>query len=69
MSDTYFKTVLQAVLLFGSYTWVANPRVGQIMRILHRRVAHHLTGKKIWRKTNGVWYYTYKGEAMWEAGL
>ena len=39
-----FKTVVQAVLIFGLEEWVVIPDIGRMMEGLHYRVACCLTG-------------------------
>ena len=38
-SGTFYKTVVQATLLFSAYTWVMTPMVGNILGGFHQRVA------------------------------
>ena len=48
---TLFKAVVQAVLLFGSNTWVMTPHMGQNLGGVYHRVSHRLMEKKLWAYT------------------
>ena len=61
--------MVQAVLLFGSQTWVVTPRTGRALGELHEQVAQHLTVRILRRKTDKMWEYTSAGAAREEAGL
>ena len=41
----FFKAVVQAVLLFGSETWVLTPRMGRDLGSFQNRVARRITGR------------------------
>ena len=69
MSGTLFKAVVQAVLLFGSETWVLSPCMGRTLGGFQHWVVRLLTGKQPWRLTDGRWEYPPLEEAMREAGL
>ena len=53
----FFKAVVQAVLLFGSETWVLNPHMGQALVIFQHGVARRITGIQPKRQEEGVWEY------------
>ena len=42
-SGRIYMTVVQAVMLYRSETWVMTPRIGRVLRRFHHRVAHRLT--------------------------
>ena len=52
---TFFKSVAQATLLFGSETWVATPCIGRTLEGFHNWDARKLTRTKPHRQTNGIW--------------
>ena len=62
-------TGVQAVLLYGSETWVLTPHIWSILGGLHHRVAHWLKGQQPWRVRVGSWVYPYLVEAITEVGL
>ena len=41
-SSNLYKAVSQTNLLFGSQTWVVNPRIGRTLGGFHHRMAHRL---------------------------
>ena len=47
---TFFKSVVQAIILFGLETWVVNPPYRSDSGGFHHRVNHQLTVKKPWRQ-------------------
>ena len=42
----FFKAVVQAVLLFGSETWVTTPRMGRDLGGFQQRVARRINGRQ-----------------------
>ena len=52
-----FKAVVQAVLLFGSETWVLTPRMGRALRSFHHRVTRRITGRPPNQWEDGIWEY------------
>ena len=50
-----FKSVIQAVLLFRSETWVVTPHMGTALGGFQTQVARRLTGKLPWRATERMW--------------
>ena len=52
-SGAFYKLVLQANVLFGSYTWAMNPRIGQTLGVLRHRVTCRLVGMQPRRGTTG----------------
>ena len=61
--------LVQAVMLYGSETWVMTLNIGRVWGGFHYRVAHSMTGRKPRRVRDGGWEYTPLEEAMAEAGL
>ena len=53
---TFFKVVVQVVILFVSETWVITPCMGQLLEGFHHRVARELT-EKLPRRLQYVSYY------------
>ena len=61
--------VFQAVLLYGSETWVMTPRIGSTLGIFHHRVARILTVRQLRRVIDGRWGFPLLAEAMEESVL
>ena len=56
VSGNFYIVVNQAVLLFGSETWVLTPRMEKALDILQSRVARKTTERQLRRKKDGIWY-------------
>ena len=64
-----YVTVVQAVMIYGSETWVITPYIGRVLGGFHHRVACRLTGRQPWRGQGGGWVYLLLEDAIAEAGL
>ena len=69
VSGMFFKAVVQAVLLFGSETWVMTPCMGRTLGGVQHRVARRITGRQPKRQVGGSWEYPPLEAAMQEAGF
>ena len=69
ISGTFFKSVVQQVLLFGAATWVVTPRTERALSGFLHGAARMLTGRQARRGRNGTWHYPSLEGAMREAGL
>ena len=69
VSRTFYIAVTQAVLLFGSETWVLTARMEKALDSFHSRVARKIAGRQLWRRKDGTWYYPSLAVAMKEAGI
>ena len=58
VSEIFFKTVVQAVLLFGSETWVPTPPMGWALGSLQYRVARRIAGRQTKQQEDWGWEYT-----------
>ena len=68
VSGFFFKTVAQAVTLFGAETWVPPPPcMRRVMGGLQYQVARILMGQISWRKIDGKGEYTSAATAREEA--
>ena len=69
--ETLYKVLVQAVIIFGSETWILTPHMGQTLVGFQHKVAQQLMGKQTRRLPDGVWDYPPPplGEAIREAGL
>ena len=54
----FFKSVVKAVLLFGSDTWVVTPCMVKVLGGLQVQVEQRLKVRIPRRKTDGKWVYT-----------
>ena len=69
VSGYFYKSVAQAVLLFGAETWVLTPRMERALDSFHHRVVRRLAGRQPRRRGDGSWSYPPLAEAMGEAGF
>ena len=69
VSVFFFRAVVQAVLLFGSETWVVTPRTGKALGGFQTQVARRLTGRLLWRIPEDRMRYTSEAATSKEAGL
>ena len=69
VSGSFFKGVVQQVLLFGAETWVITPKMDWALRGFLHGAARRLTGRQARRWKDGEWYYPSLEGAMREAGL
>ena len=65
----FFKEFIQAVLLFGSETWVLIPHMERALGRFQHRVAQRITGSNPRRMGEGRWEYNPLAAAMEEAGF
>ena len=64
-----YVAVVQAVMLYGSDTWVMTLRVGWVLCVFHHRVACRLTGRQPRIGQDGGWMYTSLKDMMVESVL
>jgi len=60
----FYLTIVQAVLLYGSETWVLSPHDLQRLESFHRRCARHLAHMPIRRKSDGTWIHPATTEVL-----
>ena len=65
----FYKAIIQAVLLYGSETWVVTDCNLRQLRSFHARVARYLTGRHMHPNADGTWFYPPTHEVLQEAGL
>ena len=65
----FYKAIVQAVLLYGSESWVLNKSSMKQLRSFHSRVARFLTGRHIRQDADGTWHYPPTAGVLEEAGL
>ena len=61
--------VVQAVLLFGSETWVLNPRLNKSLAGFHHWAERRMAGMGPKSKRDGTWLYPLIGAALKTVGL
>jgi hypothetical protein len=64
-----YKTVIQAVLLYGSESWVLNSDMERKLQSFHRRCARFITGQHIRPNQDGTWTCPSSEEVLSQAGL
>jgi hypothetical protein len=65
----FYKTIVQAVLLHGSESWVITPQLLSILNGWHHRMARRIFGLMPTREHDGTWYYPPITDALEIAGL
>ena len=65
----FYKYMVQAVLIYGSETWILTPWMVLNLEAFHHRVACNLRGKQQQKQSGGGWFYPPLEEAMQEARL
>jgi hypothetical protein len=67
---TFYKAIIQAVLLFGAESWVLSNRMMKPLRSFHRRCARHITGRNIrLNAETNEWTYPDSETTLREAGF
>ena len=57
LSGIFFKEIVQAMLIFGSETWVMTPYMERALRKFQHRVALRITGRHPRRREEEGWDY------------
>jgi hypothetical protein len=65
----FYLAVVQAVLLYGSESWVLTEREKASLRTFHHRSARHISRCHIRQGTDGTWIYPASSEVLATAGL
>jgi hypothetical protein len=65
----FYMAIVQAVLLFGSETWVLTKEMEKRLDAFHHRCARHLTHRHIQQNADGTWDCPRTKEVLEEAGL
>ena len=69
MSGLLYLAVVQAILIFGSETWVVTLHMGRILGSFHHMVARRLLGVQPRIRTYGIWEYPPLEGALQATGL
>ena len=65
----FYLAVVQAVILFGSATWVLTPRLEKSLEVFHHRAVWRMAGMGPKRQWYGTWVYTPIEAALAMVGL
>jgi hypothetical protein len=65
----FYVTVIEAVLLYGSETWVLSSRLLRRLNSFHNRCARHLAHRHIRRLPDGTWEHPSTNEVLDLCGL
>jgi hypothetical protein len=65
----FYQAIVQAVLLYGSETWVVTKDQLQKLNTFHHWCARFITGRFIHPGKDGIWIYPSSQEALKQAGL
>ena len=68
-SGRFYVAVVQAVLLFGSETWVLNPRLNKSLAGFHHWAERRMAGMGPKTHPDGTWVYPPIGAALTMVGL
>jgi hypothetical protein len=66
---SFYKAVIQSVLLYGAESWVIAKNTMQKLRSFHRRCARYIAGQHIRADRNGNWTFPNSKETLEKAGL
>ena len=55
---TFYRILVQAVLLFRLETWVVSLHIGRTLGGFHHQVICKLTGRQTRCKVGGSWFYS-----------
>jgi hypothetical protein len=67
---SFYKAIVQAVLLYGSESWVVTKCMMQTLRGFHNRCARYLTGQNIrYNTVADEWIYPNTDAVLKQAGL
>ena len=64
----FYKAIVQAVLLYGSETWVVDPPMLNVLESFHNRVARKITGRMAYLDRD-TWIYPPIKETLEKANL
>ena len=69
VSRAFYVAVNQAVLLFGSETWILPPRMEKALDSFQSRVVRKITGRQPRSRKDGSWIYRPMAGIMKETGI
>ena len=65
----FYKAILQAILLYGSESWIISKHKLSQLRSFHHRVARYITGRHIKQRPDGTYECPPTSEVLEMAGL
>ena len=66
---SFYKAIVQSVLLYGSESWVITLSMEKQLQSFHRRCARYITGQHIRQNDDGTWTYPSSENVLGMAGL
>ena len=66
---SFYKAIVQSVLLYGSESWVLTLAIEKQLQSFHRRCARYITGQQIRQNEDGTWTYPSSESVLEMAGL
>jgi hypothetical protein len=64
-----YRTVIQAVLLYGSESWVLKQQMERSLESFHHKCARYIMGQHIQKNTDGTWTCPVSSEVLEKAHL
>ena len=65
----FYMAVVQAVLLYGSDSWVITNRNWKKLRAFHNNALRYMTGRHIRKLDDGTWQHPCHKDLQWKCGL
>ncbi len=65
----FYKTIVQAVLLYAAETWVPTERAMVALNSFHHRCARYIAGDHIRQKSDGEWILPCSEEVLAKCGM
>jgi hypothetical protein len=66
---TFYKAIIQSVVLYGGKSWVLTKRMMLSLRSFHHRCARFITGDRIREMPDGSWSCPKNAKVLEKAGL
>jgi hypothetical protein len=66
---SFYKAIVQSVLLFGAETWVLSQAMERKLQSFHHRCARFITGQHIRKNNDGTWTCPSSEGVLREAGM
>jgi len=66
---SFYKAIVQSVLLYGSESWVLTLSMENELQSFHRRCARYITGQHIRQNADGTWTCPSSKDVLEQAGL
>ena len=65
----FYVATIQAILLYGSKSWVLTKKNLQKLNSFHLRAVRHMTGEHVRKKQDGTWEYPIHSALLTKCGL